>query len=289
MVFTRVEGPFDLANTLESGQTFRWRREGEGFTGVVFGNVVNLVSVAGGLRLISAPDEERRVEPLVRDYLGLDVDLEHVYDAITIDGRLKDAIERYRGMRVLRQNPWECLVSFICSSASNIPRITRNVESICTSFGRPIAVDLGTPRHAFPTPHELAAAGKESLFELGLGYRAGYIASTSRAIADGRLDLMALREDPYDAALADLIELDGVGDKVANCVLLFSLDKPQAFPVDVWIRRAVREWYHVGSNGSLSAKNARLWGMRYFGQYAGYANQYLFHDRRLMGRANQRA
>ena len=281
-----VQQPFDLTSTLESGQAFRWRRDGAVYRGVVFGNVVQVGMASGGIEFSAAPDDERDLAPLLRDYMGLGTDLTAVYRAISVDRRVAASIGRYPGMRLLRQDPWECLVCFICSSASNIPRITRNVEDLCTAFGRPIK-SRGVPRRTFPTPQELAEAGQKRIFELGLGYRAGYLASTARAIADGKLDLMALREDGYEDALDALTTLDGVGDKVANCVLLFSLDKPEAFPVDVWVQRALREWYFDGTAKKMSPKRMRLWARDYFGPYAGYASQYLFHDRRLMGRARQ--
>jgi N-glycosylase/DNA lyase len=276
-----VEEPLDLGSTLLSGQAFRWRAEGGWFHGVVFGNIVRVRQVQGGVELLSAPDDERAIEPLLRGYLGLDTDLDRAYASLAVDERLRAAIERYRGMRILRQDPWECLVSFICSSASNIPRISRNIEAICTAFGRPIAMG-GEVRHAFPTPEDLANGGDEALRGLGLGYRAGYIATTVGVVAEGGIDLMSLREDPYDDALAALLALAGVGDKVANCALLFSLDKLEAFPIDVWIERALQEWYLDGQK--MSQKNMRLWAQARFGPFAGYANHYLFHDRRLKGR-----
>ena len=276
-----VDQPLDLSSTLLSGQAFRWREEGGWFHGVVFGNIVRVRRAQGGIELLSAPDDERDIESLLRAYLGLDTDLDRVYASLSVDERLRAAIDRYRGMRVLRQDPWECLVSFICSSASNIPRISRNIEAICTEFGHPIT--LGDQvRHAFPTPGELAEGGAAALRELGLGYRAEYVAATSRVVAGGEIDLMSLREDPYEEALAALLTLAGVGDKVANCALLFSLDKLDAFPIDVWTERVLHEWYLDGRK--MSRGNMRLWARDYFGEFAGYANHYLFHARRRMGR-----
>ncbi len=276
-----VAEPLDLTSTLLSGQAFRWRRDGSWFDGVVFGGIVKLREVDGGVELRCDPEAEALIAPLVRDYLGLGTDLERVYESMLGDARLREAIHRYPGMRILRQDPWECLVSFICSSASNIPRITRNIEAMCTTFGRPVELD-GLTRHTFPTPYELADAGSDALRGLGLGYRAEYVASTAETIAGGDVDLMPLREDAYEDALETLTSLAGVGDKVANCVLLFSLDKPEAFPVDVWIERALQDWYLKGTK--MSRKNMRPWASNHFGAYAGYANHYLFHDRRLKGR-----
>ena len=216
--------------------------------------------------------------------MGLGADLEEIYASISVDDRMRAAIERYRGMRVLRQDPWECLMSFICTSASNIPRISMNIESICRAFGRRITGSGGEAAHAFPTPDELAGATEAEVRDLGLGYRAAYLVSTARRVAEGAVDLMALREASYDEALEALVSLDGVGDKVANCVLLMALDKPAAFPVDTHIDQRLREWYLDGPKPNRV--KMRAWAQEYFGAHAGYANHYLFHDRRLQARGS---
>ena len=273
------DGPLDLRSTLLSGQAFRWRAEDGWYKGVVSGKAVRLRSTAEGVEVDAARDGDSGLVLQIRDYLSLDTDIEVIYRAMSFDDRLRDAIDRYRGMRVLRQDPWECLVSFICSSASNIPRITRNIESICESFGAPVD-GASSGLHAFPAPEALAVDGAaKRMRELGLGYRADYVASTARSIAGGEVDLMSLRESPYEVALEALVSLDGVGDKVANCVMLFSLDKPEAFPVDTWIDKAMREWYLEGAK--IPRTKMRLWAMEHFKGYAGYANHYLFHDRRI--------
>ena len=272
--------PFDLKNTLMSGQAFRWQWDDPWFYGVAFRNIIKVRQTANALDFSSTPDKEQALAPLLQNYFGLEVDLEAIYASLNKDDRLRTSIQRYSGMRILRQEPWECLVSFICSSASNIPRITKNIESICDNFGTPIRMG-NYIRSAFPSPEDLADLDPSSLRDIGLGYRAEYIVPTARTIAENRVDLMALREDSYDAALESLISLDGVGDKVANCVLLFSLDKPEAFPVDVWIHRVLGEWYFNNHNCKLSRQKMRIWAQNQFGQYAGYANHYLFHNRRL--------
>ena len=284
--------PLDLTSTLESGQTFRWKREdaslpgyGHWYYGVIFNNLVKMRQSPEGIEFTSAPDGESAFEPLIRDFLRLDDDLDAIYRSISVDERVKSSVHRYRGMRLLRQDPWECLVSFICSPASNIRRISRNIEDVSRRYGRPVAIGDHV-RSTFPPPAELAEASEEEFRRLGLGFRARHIVPVATIIASGDLDLFALREASYDEALEALIALPGVGDKVANCVLLFSLDKLQAFPVDVWIHRAIREWYPNGGNpdGGISRNAMRPWAQTYFGPYAGYANQYLFHNRRLQGR-----
>ena len=283
--------PMDLSATLESGQCFRWRREepsrpgrGQWYRGVVFNNVVKVRHTSKGIEFCCAPDQESTLEPLIRGYLRLGDDLEAIYRSIKIDDRIKASIAHYPGMRLVRQEPWECLISFICSSNSNIPRISANVEDISRSFGRPVRLDDHLSS-TFPTPQELAEAGETRLRRLRLGFHAKYVAAAARVIADGDLDLFALREVSYEDALEALTALQGVGDKVANCVLLFSLDKLESFPVDVWVHRALQEWYLGGMDKKLPLKDMRLWAQEHFGQYAGYANQYLFHNRRLQGKA----
>ena len=285
-------GPFDLTTTLESGQAFRWRREGEWLTGVVFDNIIRTRRTPEGVEFECAPDDETAIAPLFRDYLRMDDDLEAICESIRVDDRIGAALCRYPGLRVLRQEPWECLISFICSANNNVKRISVNVEDIADSFGRPLA--LGEyRRRSFPSPARLAEAGEARLRALGLGFRAKYVAQAARIVAGGELDPFTLREADYDEALAALTALPGVGDKVANCVLLMSLDKRKAFPVDVWIDRALREWYPehmVRANGKpLTRAAMRPWAQAYFGEFAGYANQYLFQGRRLLGKRGNQA
>ena len=277
-----VHQPLDLATTLESGQAFRWRRHDDWYYGVVFDSFVKLRQVRSGVEFFCAPQDEASMVPRLHGYLGLGEDLERIYREIAADQRMQNAIERYKGLRVLHQEPWECLICFICSAYSNIRRISGNVEDLATAFGHPLALD-GQVRSTFPTAQELAEASEQRLRQMGLGYRAKYIPATARMIADGAVDLSKLREAPYEEALQALTQLPGVGDKVANCVLLFSLDKTEAFPVDVWVHRALNEWYLDGLGKQLSRPKMRMWAREYFGPYAGYANQYLFQDRRLEG------
>lgn len=284
-----LSGPLALAETLESGQAFRWRKiereESEThYEGVVFGNLVRVRQVNGEVVFNSEPDPESAIKPILEDYLGLNHDLESIYAEISWDEQVGSAIDEYPGMRILRQDPWECLIAFICSANNNIPRISQNVEDIAGAFGPPIP-GADTERRAFPGPDAIVEAGETALRELSLGFRAKYIAATAERVANAEIDLFALRETPYDEALAEITTLAGVADKVGNCVLMMSMDKLEAFPVDVWIDRALREWYFSESESeSMPRTRMREWAQRRFGRYAGYANQYLFQSRRLQGR-----
>ena len=208
----------------------------------------------------------------------MDDDLSAIYEEINRDDRMDAMIRRYPGLRLLRQEPWECLTAFICSATSNIPRIAANMESMADAFGEPRSLH-GRVRYSFPPAHKIAEAGEGALRELGLGFRAKYLANAAVQVAEGALDLEEVRRLPYWEARARLTKLYGIGSKIADCVLVFSLDKLEAFPIDRWVSRAVQEWYLNGSK--MSYDDIVHWAHGYFGQYAGYAQQYLFHGGRL--------
>lgn len=273
-----IEQPFNLTHTLECGQAFRWRREGEWYYGVIFGNILRIRQTLLGVEFESCPLPEEEIVNRLMYYLRLDDDLAGIYAKIGKDERMRRAITQFYGLRLLRQEPWECLASFICSISSNIPRISDCIESLCRKMGDPLEMD-GHVRYSFPTPERVMELGETGLRLLGWGFRAPYLAGTADRIGQGIYDLDGLRELTYDDAKKDLMSLHGVGDKVADCVLLFSLEKLDSFPIDRWVRRAVEEWYVIGENPSYDA--IRSWALDYFGGHAGYAQQYLFHRRRL--------
>ncbi|MEE2884592.1 MAG: DNA glycosylase [Chloroflexota bacterium] len=280
----------DIESTLESGQVFRWERinsrpvNNPWFRGVIFGNLVQIQQNQHGIEFNCTPAKEIDLLPTIKNYFRLQDDLSTIYKYIGLDNRIKSSISEYPGMRILNQDPWECLISFICSSASNIPKISRNIESLCSTFGEPIRVKANT-YYSFPTPNALASATEFKIRNLGLGFRSRYVSKVSEIVASGKFDLYSLKHMPYQEALNQLILLPGVGDKVANCVLLFSLNKLEAFPVDVWIQRVIKEWYSPLDPNleNLPDSKLRYWAQNRFGQYSGYANHYLFHKRRLQG------
>jgi N-glycosylase/DNA lyase len=274
-----VNPPFDLAATLESGQAHRWRKEDQWYSGVVRGNFIKVRQTPRGMEFCCQPWPEKALVPILQSYFRLDDDLSSIYAAITQDSRVADMVARYPGLRVLRQEPWECLIAFICSANSNIPRIHQVMERMAESFGDPIAMN-GEVRHAFPTPAQLAEAGEAELRRLGLGFRAPYVDKAARRVLEKGLDLDALLHLPYAQAKEKLMECPGIGPKIADCILVFSLEKMEAFPIDVWVRRALAEWYFPGEK-TPSNRVLEEWAHGYFGRYGGYAQQYLFHGRRL--------
>ena len=274
-----VEQPLDLAASLESGQSHRWRREDDWFYAVVRGNFIKVRQTDRRIEFRSHPWPEASVVPLLQSYFRLDDDIQAIYADIGRDTRVAEMITRYPGLRLLRIEPWECLVSFICSANSNIPRIHQVVERMAEAFGEPISMD-GQVGYTFPTPAQLSEAGEMELRRLGLGFRAPYVDKATKMVLEGELDLGRLVRMPYPEAKAKLMECPGIGPKIADCIAVFSLDKLEAFPIDVWVRRALGEWYFPGQK-TPPDRVLLEWAQGHFGRYGGYAQQYLFHGRRL--------
>ncbi len=241
-MYRTVIRDFSLRTTAESGQCFRMLPAGgNAFTVAAMGRLLEVTGLPGGEFLFDCSPEE--YEGVWRGYFDLDTDYGRFYSAVPPDDPfLSRAVAFSRGLRILRQDPWETLVSFILSQRRNLPSIRRCVENLCASFGE--RRDAGGRNFfAFPSPEALAAQGPERLAGCSLGYRAGYVHGTALAVASGRVDLGALAGADDAELLRVLCTLPGVGVKVASCVLLFGYHRLDAFPVDVWISRVEREVY----------------------------------------------
>ena len=273
-----IDQPFDLAESLESGQAHRWRKLGDGwYSGVLGGRLLHLRQNPAGLEYRTTGDSSP--DALLGAYFRLDDDIDAIYAEICRDRRVAAMVARYPGLRILRQEPWECTVAFICSATSNIPRIHQNMEAMADRLGEPLELD-GEARHTFPSAAQLAAAGESALRELGLGFRAPYVIAAAQQVCDGELDLDELIRRPYPETKARLMECYGIGAKIADCIAVFALEKLEAFPVDVWVRRALAEWYFPMQKKPPDRAMVE-WAQGYFGRYAGYSQQYLFHGRRM--------
>lgn len=228
--------------------------------------------------------DETDVEIVLRDYFRLGDDVSAIYaDFAGSDVHLARLVESYGGMRLLRQDPWECTVAYLCSANNNIPQITRIVERISAEFGD--AVQLGDEvRHVFPGPERLISeAAGEHLHNLRLGLkRAPNIVAAARTVVAGELDLHALRDQPYAVTKSAIGKLLGVGDKIADCIALFALDQTDAFPLDRHIGRALSAWpdcpFPHGGRYLKRSDYLRTvaWAQERFGKYAGYAGQLMF-------------
>lgn len=282
---TTLSGGFDLRHTLESGQSYRWRRRDDGMytesapSGVWYETVTGDAYLRvrqrdGRLEWESTTD----VEALLQKMFRLNDDLEAIYASLPNDSVIQRSIAQYRGMRIVQDPPFPCLISFICSAQMRVERIHQMQSALADAYGDPIEVD-GERHHAFPTPEQLAGATDAELRDLGLGYRAPYVAKTARMVADG-LDPRGALDRSYEAAREFLTQYVGVGDKVADCVLLFSLGYLEAVPLDTWIRRAIEHLYPDCDRGGY-AETSRAIRARLGGQYAGYAQTYVFHFLRM--------
>ncbi len=273
----KIDVPFDLGLTLLCGQAFRWTpMDDGGYRGVVEGTVVDIWQ-RGSKEIYWEAGPEPFTAEQMRTYFRLDDDLEAIRVDIG-DHRVDGAFQRYPGLRILSQAPWETMISYVISQVSNVPRISKTVETLATHYGDHLGDGVS---NAFPRPEQLAQADESALRLLGLGYRAPHLVTISNAIADGELFLEPLKYRSYDEAREELMAFPGVGPKVADCSLLFSLDHLEAFPVDRWVIRAVEEWYDINPGTTQEAMGR--WARDRFGQHAGYAGQYLFHARREGG------
>ena len=274
-----IDQPFDLESSLESGQAHRWKKSDDWYSGVVRGEFIQIRQKGQTVEFMSGPSPEATAAAMLRDYFRLDDDLDAIYLDINKDNRVADMVDKYPGLRILRTEPWECLVAFICSANNNIARIHQLMERMSEEFGNPVTLN-GETRYTFPTPADLAEGGEMELRRLGLGFRAPYVDQASKAVLEGRLDLAALVQMPYPEAKEALMDMKGIGPKIADCIAIFSLEKLEAFPIDVWIRRALAEWYFPDQK-TPPDKVLLEWAQDHFGRYGGYAQQYLFHGQRL--------
>jgi len=264
---------FSLARTLNCGQAFRWKEQKDGsWFGVVKYRPL-FIRQDGCVLELSAPDAD---SAFWSGYFALDRDYCEMEGLLASDPQTAPALSCSEGIRILRQDPYEALISFVISQNNNVKRISGIIEKLCAAYGEP-GEHMGARYFAFPKCEALANATAQHLQELGAGYRAPYIVGCARRIADG-YDLNALRAMTFDQAKKELIGFKGVGPKVAECVMLFSLGFDTAFPVDVWVNR-ISLWLYPGENGRAAAKEAAL----RFGDWAGAAQQYLFHYARTVG------
>lgn len=300
----RLESPFDLEYTLESGQVFRWEHRAEWWYGVLDGGVLKVRQDGDTLTCASSADHiDSRY---VANYFRLEEDPRTVLASIMVDSTMSRAVQQFYGLHLIRQDPWECLASFVLATNSNIPRIKRMVSNVCESFGERVGFE-GSTYYAFPTSTSLAEAPLGRLRGCGLGYRAPFLKRVAQTVEAGKLHFGELSLRDYEEARGILLGslpggklLLGVGPKVADCVLLFSCDKDEAFPIDVWVARSLLRFYPALVPPSLrrklrSSSKKNLTKGEYellssearktFGRYAGYAQQYLFMLARSEGTA----
>jgi N-glycosylase/DNA lyase len=265
---------YDLSATLASGQAFRWRCHDESWVGIVGNHWVRLR--ADEFSIMAETAEPVSDWTWLTEYLQIDLDLSAVLLKFPDDEPMRTAVTSCRGLRLLRQDPWECLASFILSSTKQIVQIQQIIGLLCERFGEPLPTSSNCgPAYAFPTPTRLARCTEAELRACKMGFRAPYLSETAGLIASGQLDLERLRKLPVESARAELMNLPGVGRKIADCVLLFAYGFQSAFPVDVWVMKALRQLYFP--KRKVKMQRLHRFAAEHFGVCAGYAQQYLFH------------
>lgn len=265
---------FDAKHIFECGQCFRWNREDDGsYTGVAYGRVLNVKSDYDKGTVVLNNTNLKDFEDIWYKYLDLGRDYGLIKNELSKDETLRSATEYGRGIRILNQEPWELLISFIISANNNIPRISKIINVLSQTFGEPISY-AGKTYYSFPTVDKLGTADREQIDLCRAGFRCKYIYQTSMMIYKGDVDLEKVALLDIDAARKELLRLSGVGPKVADCIMLFSMQKHEAYPLDVWVKR-VTEYFYIHQDVSMN--KIQGFAREKFGSLAGFAQQYLFY------------
>ena len=259
--------PFSPKQIFECGQCFRWDLQDDGsYFGIAGGHIAKISYEEGNVNI----DTDYEDEAFWRTYLDIDRDYNGIIKDLSNDAVMKEAISKGSGIRLLKQDPWEAVVSFIISQNNNIPRIKKIIGLLCENFGNELAFE-GNSYYSFPTPQQIC--GKD-LSVIIAGFRDKYIQSAASMCLNGDIDFDSVYDMDYENALEYLKQIKGVGNKVADCVLLFAYQKFDAFPKDVWIKRTVSQLYNVPED------NIEVFAKEKFKGNCGFAQQYLFYSAR---------
>jgi len=272
---------FEPKHIFECGQCFRWNLEQDGsYTGVVGENVINIKKEQNNIIIKGIVKDN--LKDVCSHYFDLDTDYEQIKNKLSkIDNNLKTSIEYGKGIRILYQDIWEALISFIISDKNNIPRIKGIIERISKKYGKEIKWNNKT-YYTFPTPEELSKASIKDLRMLGLGFRDSRVYDTTKLVKEGKIDLYQLeKNNNINEIREELLRFPGVGPKVADCIMLFSMKKYEVFPIDVWVKRVMTELY-FNEYKKIEPNNKKIleFAENKFGNLAGLAQQYLFYWRR---------
>lgn len=272
---------FELKDIFECGQCFRWNKQEDGsYTGVFKRNVLNVKSKNNQIIISGICQED--IEKVCMDYFDLNRNYEEIKSKLSkVDNYMQESIKYGAGIRILNQDLWEMIISFIISANNNIPRIKKIIEKMSKEYGTEIEFRNQT-YYTFPTTEQLSRANIQDLRKLGLGFRDKYIYETTKIIKERKIDLVELQEKDTTSARKELLTLAGVGPKVADCILLFStLKRFDVFPIDVWVRRVMNDLYiHNEVEEKVNKKEIKKLAKEKFGDLEGIAQQYLFYWKR---------
>lgn len=278
-----INDSFNLEHIFECGQCFRWKKEENGsYTGVFKNNVLNVKEEEGKIKFQGICNGN--IEDIVKDYFDFNTDYTKIKETLSkVDEYLEESIKFGSGIRILNQDLWEVIISFIISANNNIPRIKGIIERISKQYGKEI-IFQGKKHYTFPTPEELSKASIEDLRELGLGFRDKRVYETTQKIKNKEIDLEKITKIKNTNKVREILEtLPGVGPKVADCILLFGLKRFEVFPIDVWVRRVMNDLYIKNEDETkVNKKEIEHLAKTKYAELAGLAQQYLFYWRRAI-------
>ncbi|MFO7888018.1 MAG: DNA glycosylase [Eubacteriales bacterium] len=262
---------FEPKHIFECGQCFRWNLEKDGsYTGVVKNRILN-VSKKNDIIILKNTNKEDFLN-IWFDYFDLNRNYKKIKSEI-LDDKLKDILEFGKGIRILNQDEWETTISFIISANNRILMIKRVIDNLSRNYGKYIGMYNDKKYYSFPSPEKLNSLSENELRLMKTGFRAKYIKNAAEMVTRKEGWLYKLKEQSYDCAFEEIKKIKGVGDKVGNCVLLFSMNKYEAFPVDIWMKRIMEKVYNInGKPDEIRKKSEKI-----FGPYSGFAQQYLFY------------
>ncbi|CEP95043.1 DNA glycosylase [[Clostridium] sordellii] len=271
---------FDPKHIFECGQCFRWKDQGDGsYTGVAKGRVINVSREGDTIYLKNINLED--FKNIWKDYFDLDTDYSKIKNELrNMDEYLEKATEFGWGIRLLRQDPWEMIISFIISSNNRIPMIQKAIKNLSREYGTYIGSYEGEDYYDFPTPQQLSKASIEEIRACSTGFRDKYIKSTTEEVIKNNDDVYSYRNLSTEDCIKELLKFNGIGPKVGDCIALFGMQKYDTFPVDVWVKRVMQEFY---VEDDMSLPKIRKYAIDKFGNLSGFAQQYLFYYARELG------
>ena len=271
---------FDPKHIFECGQCFRWKDQGDGsYTGVAKGRVINVSREGDTIYLKNTNLED--FNNIWKDYFDLDTDYSKIKNELrNMDEYLEKATEFGWGIRLLRQDPWEMIISFIISSNNRIPMIQKAIKNLSREYGAYIGSYEGEDYYDFPTPQQLSKASIAEIRACSTGFRDKYIKSTTEEVIKNNDDVYSYRNLSTEDCIKELLKFNGIGPKVGDCIALFGMQKYDTFPVDVWVKRVMQEFY---VEDDMSLPKIRKYAIDKFGNLSGFAQQYLFYYARELG------
>ena len=270
---------FNINHIFDCGQCFRWNKEEDGsYTGVVKNKVLNISQEGSTVEFKNVNSDD--FESIIIDYFDLETDYQEIKKTLDRDEIMAQAIEFGQGIRILNQDEWETMISFMISANNRIPMIKKVIENLSTCFGEYIGDYRGKEYYAFPRAESLSEASLEEILTCKAGFRSPRIKEAATRFLTEKDQIYNIKNMSYEDGLAYLKTYSGIGDKVANCVLLFSMRHSKTFPVDVWVRRVMQTLYVSKDTKDIDIRN---FAEDKFGDYSGFAQQYLFYYARENG------